>query len=796
MGYTMKNKFKKITLSILSFFALIGVSAPIIKHFSEDYVVVAANPASGASFYATNEGNKYYEGIDESLTGLNLMNALATLTSSGFVSQSYSSLASIYTYSDASLSSSGQMQMVYTGTTKSFSSGSMPSGTNKEHVWPASWYGNDQRTEAAGTPGADAHNVWPSASELNSKRGTAAFDELDFATSYKSYEFTRTDWSYGTPGDNDSYVWTNYFNYTAGDGTKGHVLYPSRGHRGAIARILMYVATRYRNDSRFSVMLHDKGETLRIGRIGKLSTLLKWHYEEPPSAWEMKRNNEVATRYHHNRNPFIDNPEYATKIFYHLPEPGMSAPTAAVKNVIETYSNVGNTIAVNKTSVSLLLNEEYQLSVTRNPNNEVVTWSSNDQSIATVTSNGLVKALSVGNTTITASTPTSSVTIKVYVSDGSVPDVKMNSLSFNPTSLSMETGSERTLNPLISPSDTTNKVVNYESNNTAVVTISENGDLTALNVGEARITARSTDGSNLSATVDITVTAKNPAIAGNYYLVKDHTSLQVGDKLVITSALKNVIATNITSGYLGNGAATFSSDQEMINTMAETTETFTLGGTSGAWTLTNARGEKLGVTSLKNLAWDNGTLTWDITISSNSATIQSTTASFGRLLYNVGSPRFNTYTSTLSTSMLLPEIYRAKGSTSDPVIEEVHTFANYFMELTASECAANNVLESTWNTLKDAYLALSSAAKNYFYDHYDVDPLLKALIARYSVILDVYQYENFITNSEGALIYTFDSRNVLSNELTRFIPLVIAFILVIAFSVILFTYTKKKKLNQ
>ena len=85
----------------------------------------------------------------------------------------------------------------------------------------------------------------------------------------------------------------------------------------------------------------------------------------------------------------------------------------------------------------------------------------------------------------------------------------------------------------------------------------------------------------------------------------------------------------------------------------------TLGGSSGSWTLTNASGKKLGATAVKKVAWDSGTMTWTITIADNGdATIQNTTSSYGRFLYNVSSPRFTTYTSNATATMLLPQIYR------------------------------------------------------------------------------------------------------------------------------------------
>ncbi len=151
----MKTKTFKLTSLFLSILALFSFSESALQ---KPVVSVSAAPASGASFY-TNP-NKYYEGIEDSLTGAALISALSTLTSTGFVSKSYGSLPSIYQYSDASMTDPRQMRLYYTGTTKSFSPGGLPGAVNKEHVWPASWYGTGDREEGSGSPGADAHNIY------------------------------------------------------------------------------------------------------------------------------------------------------------------------------------------------------------------------------------------------------------------------------------------------------------------------------------------------------------------------------------------------------------------------------------------------------------------------------------------------------------------------------------------------------------------------------------------------------------------------------------------------------------
>ena len=146
-----------------------------------------------------------------------------------------------------------------------------------------------------------------------------------------------------------------------------------------------------------------------------------------------------------------------------------------------------------------------------------------------------------------------------------------------------------------------------------------------------------------------------------YELVTDASTLDEGDKIVIVCTDKNVMATTtIKSKYLPSKEVSVSSDKKNVGIVSnDNTGVFTLGGKAGAWTLSNAEGELLGATKVKELAYDSGTTTWSISIDAdNKATIQNTQQDYGRFLYNVNNPRFTTYTSNPTTAMFLPCIYK------------------------------------------------------------------------------------------------------------------------------------------
>lgn len=161
---------------------------------------------------------------------------------------------------------------------------------------------------------------------------------------------------------------------------------------------------------------------------------------------------------------------------------------------------------------------------------------------------------------------------------------------------------------------------------------------------------------------------------GEWKLVTDASTLKAGDKIVIAcngSTKGSFVAGSISSQVMASVSATFSSDKSTMTSLPSGAAVLTLGGSSGAWTLTNTSGKLLGATAVKKVAFGSGTTTWSISIGANgAATIQNGTSSYGRFLYNVSSPRFTTYTSNTSTSMLLPQIYRFEAAATEPDVPD------------------------------------------------------------------------------------------------------------------------------
>ena len=50
-------------------------------------------------------------------------------------------------------------------------------------------------------------------------------------------------------------------------------------------------------------------------QLGNLDRLVEWHFAAPPDSFERRRNQVIYDSYQHNRDPFIDHPEYVWSVF-------------------------------------------------------------------------------------------------------------------------------------------------------------------------------------------------------------------------------------------------------------------------------------------------------------------------------------------------------------------------------------------------------------------------------------------------------------------------------------------------
>lgn len=108
--------------------------------------------------------------------------------------------------------------------------------------------------------------------------------------------------------------------------TKSLTFEPTDEWKGDVARALFYMATRYSKklepNTKAEPYLILTDDTTIQDDNGKchgvqynLSTLLKWNEKDPVSSYEIHRNNLIYHNVQNNRNPFIDHPEWAKRIY-------------------------------------------------------------------------------------------------------------------------------------------------------------------------------------------------------------------------------------------------------------------------------------------------------------------------------------------------------------------------------------------------------------------------------------------------------------------------------------------------
>ena len=163
-------------------------------------------------------------------------------------------------------------------------------------------------------------------------------------------------------------------------------------------------------------------------------------------------------------------------------------------------------VTVSPSTKTVSIGDTAQLTTTVLPadaTDKTVTWSSSDNSVATVSANGLVTALAVGTATITATSNDDNTIKGTCVVTVNNPTVSVTSVELSLSEKTLTVGENFTLTATVKPTNATNKAVTWQTSNANVATVS-NGTVTAVAAGSAVITVKTTDG-NKTATCNVTV---------------------------------------------------------------------------------------------------------------------------------------------------------------------------------------------------------------------------------------------------------------------------------------------------
>ncbi len=229
----------------------------------------------------------YYDDVNINLTGQDLYFELQNKISNHNTNYTYGDVRDDVRITDEDTDNGNNVLLVYgyddSGSCKTDRTrdkddyGGSTCEYNREHVFARSNANpsmGDTNNSYTGIV-ADPHNIRPSDQQMNGDRGNKKF----------------TDGS-GNPGN----VGSNW--------------YPGDEWKGDVARMMMYMYTRY--GDRCLPSLNGTGATQ--GSTDMLEIYLQWNVEDPVNEFEDQRNPHLQNVYG-NRNPFIDNPYLATIIW-------------------------------------------------------------------------------------------------------------------------------------------------------------------------------------------------------------------------------------------------------------------------------------------------------------------------------------------------------------------------------------------------------------------------------------------------------------------------------------------------
>lgn len=209
-------------------------------------------------------------------------------------------------------------------------------------------------------------------------------------------------------------------------------------------------------------------------------------------------------------------------------------------------------IRLSETSLQLKKGESHALTATVLPDNAIektVKWTSSDNTVASVDQTGTITAIGGGKALITASAGGVSSSCSVDVV------VPVESIGLNVTLLALEIGDFALLTATVLPDDAMDKKVQWGSDNPDVATVDQNGRVTAVSVGKAKITASA---GNISVScsvicVDVPVTA--------VVLDKTFLSLEKGSSETLTATVLPKNATDKTVQWSSDNLSVATVDQ-------------------------------------------------------------------------------------------------------------------------------------------------------------------------------------------------------------------------------------------
>ncbi len=209
-----------------------------------------------------------------------------------------------------------------------------------------------------------------------------------------------------------------------------------------------------------------------------------------------------------------------------------------------------SSVSLNMSSLELGVGNTATLVATvfpENASNKKVTWSSSDESKATVSSQGVVKGISMGNAVITVTTEDGGKTAQCHVSV-TQSTVHVQSVSLNKTDLVLTVGNSETLIATVLPENASNKSVTWSSSNPSKAKVSSTGVVTGVAEGSAVVTATTVDGGKTASCFVTVRQATQPDPEPR--LSVSTNRLDFGNQIKFTQKTRDITITNAGTGTL------------------------------------------------------------------------------------------------------------------------------------------------------------------------------------------------------------------------------------------------------
>lgn len=234
--------------------------------------------------------------------------------------------------------------------------------------------------------------------------------------------------------------------------------------------------------------------------------------------------------------------------------PGTATITASVGDKgISASCKITTVVSISEldlseTSLNLKKGEEHMLTATILPEDttedKTMTWSSSDDSIATVDNSGKVTAVKGGTAIITAQTGKHSAQCMITVV------VPVTGITFSQDSYTITKGTAEALSPVIAPADATDKSLVWGSSDQSIATVDNSGNVTAVKVGTTTITAITHDGGYVAqCTVKVVVPVTGIT------LDKTEMHLEKGNNDLLTAVITPEDATNKSVTWYSSNSA-------------------------------------------------------------------------------------------------------------------------------------------------------------------------------------------------------------------------------------------------